>query len=213
MCIDFTDLNKCCPKDDFTLSRIDMVVDFAAVCETVALLDCFSGHHQIWLHKEHEEKTSFITPFSTYCYLRMTEGLKNIDPTFCRMTKVILKDQMQGNVFAYVDDIVVTSRKKAMQIEDLAGTFTNMCRAQLNLNLEKCVFGVQKGKVLWCLVFIKGIKANPNKINLIVHMKPPQSRKEVQRLTGRIAALNRFMSKLVEGSLPFFTVLMGFDSF
>jgi hypothetical protein len=78
----------------------------------MALLDCFSGYHQIWLRKEDEEKTSFITPFNTYCYLRMLEGLKNASPTFYRMTKAILKDQMQRNVFAYVDDIVVASRRK-----------------------------------------------------------------------------------------------------
>jgi hypothetical protein len=62
MCIDFTDPNKCCPKDDFPLMKIDKVVDSAG-CETMALLDCFSGYHQIWLRKKHKEKTSFITPF------------------------------------------------------------------------------------------------------------------------------------------------------
>jgi hypothetical protein len=115
MCIDFTSLNKCCPKDDFPMSRINKVVDSTAGCEIMALLDCFSRYHQIWLHKEDEEKTSLITPFDTYCYLRMPEGLKNAGPTFCRMTKIILKDQMQRNIFAYVDDIVVASRKKQLR--------------------------------------------------------------------------------------------------
>jgi hypothetical protein len=73
--------------------------------------------------------------------------------------KAILKEQMFQNVFAYVNDIVVASKKKAMQIDDLAETFANMCGAQLNLNLEKCVFEVQKGKVLGCLVLVKGIEA------------------------------------------------------
>jgi hypothetical protein len=197
MCTDFTDLNKCCPKDDFPLSRIDKVVNSTAGCETMALLDYFLGYHQIWIRKEVEEKTSFITPFSTY-YLRMPEGLKNVGPTFCRMMKVILKDQMQRNVFAYVDDIVVASRKKATQIQDLAETFTNMCKAQLKLNPEKCMFDVRTGKVLGYLVSVKRIKANPDKINIIVNMKPLQYRKEVQRLTCRITALNRFMAKLAE---------------
>jgi hypothetical protein len=84
----------------------------------------------------------------------------------------------------------------------------------LNSNsIQKSVFRVQRGKVMGCPVSIKGIKANPDKINAIVHMKPPQSEKEVQKLTDRIAALNRFMSKLAEGSLPFFTVFRGSDSF
>jgi hypothetical protein len=76
--------------------------------------------------------------------------------------------------------------------------FTNIRRAQLKLNPEKCVFGVRRGRVLGYLVSVKGIKANPDKINSIVHMKPSQPRKEVQRLTGRIAVLNRFMAKLAE---------------
>jgi hypothetical protein len=91
---------------------------------------------------------SFITPFSTYCYLRMPEGLKNAGPMFCRMTKAILRDQIHKNVFTCVDDIVVASKKKSTQIDDLAETFTNMRGAQLKLNPEKCVFGVQRGKVI-----------------------------------------------------------------
>jgi hypothetical protein len=63
MCTNFNDPNKCYPKDDFPLSRIDKVVDSAAGCEMMALLDCFFCYHQIWLSKEDEEKTSFITPF------------------------------------------------------------------------------------------------------------------------------------------------------
>jgi hypothetical protein len=129
MCIDFTDLNKCCPKDDLPLSRIDKVVNSAAGSEIMALLDCFSGYHQIWLCKEDEVKTSFITPFGSYCYLRMPEGLKYAGLLFCRMMKAILKEQIERNVFAYVDDIVVANREKETQIQDLAETFTNMRRA------------------------------------------------------------------------------------
>jgi hypothetical protein len=92
MCTDFTDLIKCCPKDDFPLARIDKIVDSAAGCEIMALLDFCSSYHQRWLRNEDEEKTSFITLFGTYCYLRMLQGLHNIGPTFCRMMKAVLKD-------------------------------------------------------------------------------------------------------------------------
>jgi hypothetical protein len=142
----------------------------------------------------------------------MLKGLKNVGPTFYRMMKAILKDQMYKNIFACVNDIVVASKKKTTQIDDLAETFANMHGAQLKLNPEKCVFGVEKGKVLGCLISVKGIKANPDKINAIVHMKPPQLKIEVQKLTCRIAALNRFMLKLAERSLSFFTVLRGSGS-
>jgi len=62
MCVDFTDLNKCCPKDPYLLPKIDKLVDIVAGCEVMSLLDCFSRYHQIWLNPDDEEKTSFVTP-------------------------------------------------------------------------------------------------------------------------------------------------------
>jgi hypothetical protein len=209
MCTEFTNLNKCCPKDDFPLTRIDKIVDSTVGCEMMALLNCFSGYHQIWLCKEDEEKTSFITPFDTFCYLRMPKGLHNAESTFCRMTKVALKDQVGRNVLSYVNDIVVASRKKETYISDLAEIFATMREASFKLNPEKCIFRITKEKVIGCLVSTKGIEANPDKIRALIQMQPPQNRKDVQKLTGRIASLYRFVLKLVERSLPFFTVLRG----
>jgi hypothetical protein len=205
MCTNFTD----CPKDDFPLTRIDKIIDFTAVCEIMALLDYFSFYHQIWPRKEDEEKTSFITSFGMYCYLRMSKGLRNIGSTFCIMMKAALKDQVSKNVLSYVDDIVVASKKKASYISNLTETFTNMHEAKLKLNPDKCVFRVTRDKVLSCLVSTKGIKASPDKIKAILQMEPPQTRKEVQKLTGHIAALNRFIAKLTERSLSFFSILRG----
>ena len=95
MCIDFTDLNKACPKDDFPLPRIDKIIDDAANSQLISLLDCFSGYHQIWMRTEDEEKTSFITPFGTYCFVRMPEGLKNAGQSFSRMTSKVLEPQLK----------------------------------------------------------------------------------------------------------------------
>jgi hypothetical protein len=141
--------------------------------------------------------------------MRMPEGLCNAGPTFCRMMKVALKAQVGRNVFSYIDDIVVASKKRALYISDLTETFANMREAKLKLNLEKCIFGVTRGKVLGCLVSTNGIEASPNKIKANLQMQPPQTRKEVQKLVGLIAALNRFILKLAERSLPFFSVLRG----
>ena len=94
ICIDFMDLNKAYKKDLFPLPRIDTSVDKAVGCKRFSLLDCFSGYHQIWLKKEDEEKTSFTTPFETYCYTRIPEGLKNTGSTFARMTKATLGPQL-----------------------------------------------------------------------------------------------------------------------
>jgi hypothetical protein len=167
------------PKDNFPFARIDQIVDTAVGSEMMALLDYFSGYHQIWLHEEDEEITSFIIQFGTYCYLRMPEGLHNAGSTFCRMIKAALKDQVGRNVLSYVDDIVVVRKKRGNYITNLAETFVNMREARLKLNPEKCVFGITIGKVLGCLVSTKGIEANPDKIKAITQMQPSQSRKDV----------------------------------
>jgi hypothetical protein len=82
MCVDYTDLNKHCPKDSFGLPRIDQVVDSTAGCSVLSFLDCYSGYHQISLAKEDEEKTAFITPFGDFCYTSMPFGLKNAGATY-----------------------------------------------------------------------------------------------------------------------------------
>ena len=89
------------------------------------------------------------------------------------MTKAALKDQVGRNVFSYVDDIVVASKKKTSYISDLTETFANMREAHLKLNPEKCVFGVTRGNVFGCLVSMKGIEANPDKIRAILQIQPP----------------------------------------
>jgi hypothetical protein len=213
MCIDFTRLNKACPKDNFPLPRIVKIVDSAAGCEVMSLLDCFSGYHQIYMKEEDKASTSFITPFDMYCFIRMPEGLKNVGSTFSRLTKTVLESQVGRNIFTYVDDIVVASRSKEDHLADLAETFANMRTARLRLNPKKCVFGVRQGKILGYLVSHRGIEANPTKIQAIINMTPPQSAREVQRLTGRLAALNRFISKSAERSLPFLKTLRGAKDF
>jgi hypothetical protein len=212
MCIDFTDLNKACPKDEFPLPRIDSLVDAVASSELMSLLDSYSGYHQIWMKKEDELKTSFITHSGTYCYLRMLERLTNAGGSFSRMTAKVLHSQIGRNVLTYVDDIIVKSTKQENHIADLQETFANFRQAGLKLNPEKCVFGV-KGKFLGCLVSTKGIEANPNKIKAILRMEPPNSKKGAQQSTGRLASLNRFISRSAERNLPFFEILKSAEVF
>jgi hypothetical protein len=213
MCIDFTDLNKACPKDEFPLPRIYSLVDATASSELMSLLDCYSSYHQIWMKKEDEPKTSFITPSGTYCYLRMPEGLKNVGGSFSRMTAKVLHSQIGRNVLTYVDDIIVKSTKQENHIADLQETFANFRQAGLKLNPEKCVFGVKKCKFLSCLVSTKGIEANPSKIEAILRMEPPSTKKGAQRLAGRLASLNRFISRSAERKLPFFEILKSAEVF
>jgi hypothetical protein len=160
-----------------------------------------------------EPKTSFTTPSGTYCYLRMPEGLKNAGGSFSRMTSKVLISQIGRNVLTYVDDIIVKSTKQENHIADLQETFANFRKAGVKLNPEKCIFGVKKGKFLGCLVSTKGIEANPSKIEAILRMEPPRTRKGAQRLTGRLASLNRFISRSAKRNLPFLEVIKSTEVF
>jgi hypothetical protein len=120
MCIDFTSLNKACPKDNFPLPRIDKIVDSAAGCEVMSLLNCFSGCHQIYMKEEDMASIGFITLFGTYCFIQMLEGLKSAGLTFSRLTKKVLESQIGHNIFTYVDDIIVASKNKEDHLADLA---------------------------------------------------------------------------------------------
>jgi hypothetical protein len=130
----------------------------------------------------------------------MPKGLKNAGSTFSRHTKKVLENQVGRNIFTYVDDIVVASKSKEDHLTDLAETFANMRDARLRFNPEKCVFGVRQGKILGYLVSHRGIEANPTKIQAIMDMAPPQSTKDIQRLTGRLAALNCATRKTSSGA-------------
>jgi hypothetical protein len=116
-------------------------------------------------------------------------------------------------VLTYVDDIIVKSTKQENHIADLQETFANFRQADLKLNPEKCVFGVKKGKFLGCLVSTKGIEANPSKIEAILQMEPLSTKKGAQRLAGRLASLNRFISRSAERNLPFFEILKSTEVF
>ncbi|XP_062201529.1 uncharacterized protein LOC133904074 [Phragmites australis] len=121
MCIDFTSLNKACPRDPYPLLRIDQLVDSTAGCELLSFLDAYSGYHQVWMAMEDESKISFITPFGIYCYVRMPFGLRNAGATFSHLVHKILEQHLGCNIEAYVDDIVVKSKLKADHEEESEG--------------------------------------------------------------------------------------------
>jgi hypothetical protein len=213
MCVDYTDLNKHCPKDHFGLPHIDQVVDSTVGCVLLCFLDCYSGYHQIALKEEDQIKTAFITPFGTYAYKTMSFGLKNAGATYQRAIQMCFADQLHRNVEAYVDDVVIKTRKPDDLIADLEETFSSLRRFRWKLNPTKCVFGVPSGKLLGFIISNREIEANPVKIIAITAMESPATIKDVQKLTGCMAALNRFISRLGERGLPFFKHLKRQDKF
>jgi dsDNA-binding SOS-regulon protein len=195
------------------LPRIDHVIESTAGCDLLCFLDCYSGYHQIAIKEEDQEKTAFITPFGAYCYTMMSFGLKNSGATYQRAIQTCFKKQVNKNVEAYVDDVVVKTRNSDTLITDLEETFVSLREYQWKLNPNKCVFGVPSGKLLGCIISHRGIEANFEKISAITKMKAPTCIKDVQKLTECMAALNRFISKLGERGLPFFKLLKHQEKF
>src|SRR4051812_8950739 len=148
MSIDYTCLNKACPKDPFALPRIDQVIDSTAGCELLSFLDATTVYHQIKLAVEDQIKTAFISPFGAYCYLTMPFGLNNGGATYQRTIQRCTHSQLGRNLHVYVDDLVVKSVKGVTLLDDLRETFANLRTYQIKLNPEKCVFGVPTGKLL-----------------------------------------------------------------
>jgi hypothetical protein len=213
MCIDYTDLNRHYPKDPFPLPRIDQVVDSTAGSVLLCFLDCYSGYHQIALKVSDQDKTTFITPHDIYCYTAMTFGLMNAAATYKKAIQKCLDSQIGKNVEAYVDDVVVKTTDENDLLADLAQTFANLRHYRWKLNPKKCVFGVPSGKLLCFMVSHHGIEANPTNVNAIRRMNRPTGKKYVMKLTGMMAALGRFISKLGEKGLPFFKLLKKSDRF
>jgi ribonuclease HI len=205
--VDFTSLNQACPKNPFPLPKIDQLVDATAGHDRMSFLDAFQGYHQIALSPEDREKIAFITPLGIYYYKVMLFSLKNAGTTYQRMVTKMFKDQIGKTMEIYIDDMVVKSKLSQNHLEDLTETFRILRLHKLKLNASKCVFRVGSGKFLGFMVSHRGIEINPDQIKAIQELRAPQSHKEVQRLTGMTAALNRFISRSTDRCQPFFQLL------
>ena len=120
ICIDFRDLNRACPKDDFPLSDIDLLIDNTAGYEMLSFMDRFLRYNQIRLAEEDQDKTSFTTSWGTYYYVVMPFGLKNASATYQRAMMVIFHDMIHIDMEVYVDDILVKSKTRSEHTQALA---------------------------------------------------------------------------------------------
>ena len=207
LCIDFIDINKACSKDSFPLSRIDLIVDATAVHELLSFKDAFSGYNQISMDPSDQEMTSFVTGQGTYYYRVMPFGLKNAGATYQRLVNKMFQNQIGASMEVYIDDMLVKSVKAELHITHLAEAFQVLKSYNMKLNPAKCSFRVSAWKLLGFIVNSRGIEANPDKVKAVLDMLPPSNIKDIQRLTGRIAALSRFVSKANNKCQPFFQVL------
>ena len=207
VCVDFRDLNKACPKDDFPLPNIDTLVDATAGHEMFSFMDGFSGYNQIKMASGDAEKTAFRTPFGNFYYTVMPFGLKNSGATYQRAMTAIFHDMMHDCMEDYVDDIVVKSKKVFDHFQDLRRVFERSRKFKLRMNPLKCAFGVSAGKFLGFVVHRKGIDVDPAKVKAIQSMPTPMNQKQLKSLLGKVSYIRRFIPALGEIIVPFQVLL------
>ena len=184
MCVDFTNLNRACPKDSYPLPHIDVLVDSTARHWLLSFMDAFSRYNQIKLDKADQEKMSF--------------RLKNMGTTYQRLMNKMFAHQIGRSLQVYMDDMLVKSLQEDNHLSNLQETFDTLRSYNMKLNPSKCTFRVTIGKFLGFMVSQRGIKVNPNKIRAIMEMTPPTSIKEVQSLNGKVATPNRFVLSAID---------------
>nr|XP_025888854.1 uncharacterized protein LOC104649327 [Solanum lycopersicum] len=207
ICVDYRDLNKASPKDNFPLPNIHILIDNCAKHEMQSFVDCYAGYHQILMDEEDAEKTAFITPLGVYHYRVMLFGLKNAGATYMRAMTTIFHDMIHKEIEVYVDDVIIKSRESSDHLTHLRKFFERLHRYNLKLNPAKCAFGVPAGKLLGFIVSRKGIELDPSKIKAIQELPPPKTRKEVMSFLGRLNYISRFIAQSTVVCEPIFKLL------
>jgi len=203
VCVDFRDLNKACPKDEFPIPISEILIDATMGYEIFSFMDGFSGYNQIKMSPEDEELTAFRTPKGIFCYKVMPFGLKNAGATYQRAMAIILDGLLYEIVECYIDDIVVKSKREKDHLKHLEEVFTRLRKHKLKMNPMKCAFGVSSGKFLGFVVTKHGVEIDPTKIKTIVDMPRPTNLHELKSLQGHLAYIRRFISNLSGRCKPF----------
>ena len=207
MCVDYRDLNRASPKDNFPLPHIDILVDNTANFALFSFMDGFSGYNQIKMAPEDMEKTTFVTLWGTFCYKVMSFGLKNAGATYQRAMVALFHDMMHQEIEVYVDDIIAKSKSEEEHLVNLRKLFERLKKYQLRLNPAKCTFGVKSGKLLGFIVSQKGIEVDPEKVKAILEMPEPRTERQVRGFLGRLNYIARFISQLTAICEPLFKLL------
>ena len=207
MCMDYRDLNRASPKDNFPLPHIDTLVDNTATKAVFSFMDGFSGYNQIKMVDEDKSKTAFVTHWGTFVYDVMPFGLKNAEATYQRAMVTLFHDMIHHEIEVYVDDMIAKSRTTQDHLTDLRKLFQRLRKYQLRLNLNKCAFGVTFGKLLGFIVSGRGIEIDPAKVQAIWSMPALKTEKEIRSFLGRVNYIARFIAQLTATCKPLFKLL------
>uniref|UniRef100_A0A2N9EGQ7 RNase H type-1 domain-containing protein n=1 Tax=Fagus sylvatica TaxID=28930 RepID=A0A2N9EGQ7_FAGSY len=203
-CVDFRNLNKACPKDEFSLPNMDLLIDSAAGHAMFSFMDGFSGYNQIFMSPKDAEKTAFRTPIGNFYYIVMPFGLKNARATYQRTITTMFHDMMHREIEDYVDDIMVKSKTREDHFGILKKVFERCRLYKLKMNSLKCAFGVLAGKFLGFLVHQRGIDVDPARASV---MKPPTTHKELKSFLGKLSYIRRFIPGLAAVTSTFAPLL------
>ncbi|RDX85846.1 hypothetical protein CR513_32907, partial [Mucuna pruriens] len=207
MCVDYRDLNKASPKDNFPLPHINTLVDNTACHQIFSFMDGFFGYNQIRMAQEDREKTTFTTAWGTFCYQFMPFGLRNAGATYQRAMVTLFHDMMHPELEVYVDDMIAKSKVPECHVKDLRKLFDRLRKFRLRLNPAKCAFGVSEGKLLGFIVNKHGIKVDPDKIKAIREMLVPKTEYEIRGFLGRLNYIAQFISRLTATCAPILKLL------
>ena len=195
-CVDFRDLNKACPKDEFPLPNMDLLIDSAVDHAMFSFMDGFSGYNQILMSPKDTEKTAFCTPIGNFYYTVMPFGLKNVGTTYQRTMMAMFHDMIHREIEDCVDDIVVKSKKREDHFTILRKVFERCRLYKLKMNPLKCAYGFSTDKFLGFLVHQRGMDVNPTRASTIATMKPPTTHKELKSFLGKLSYIRRFIPSL-----------------
>ena len=195
------------------MPKIDRLVNATVGHLRMSFLDALQGYHQIPLALDDQEKTAFVTPIRNYHYKVMSFGLKNAGSTYQRMMTRMFESLLGKNIEIYIDDMVVKRKMVSEHLGDLRIIFETLRNYKLRLNASKCSFGVGSSKFLGYMVTHRGIEVNPDQIKAINNLRAPQNPKVVQKLTGMVATLNRFISWSADRCRPFFLLINKWKGF
>lgn len=201
MCVDYRDLNKACPKDNYPTPFINQIIDDCVGCRVFSFMDGFSGYNQIDILSQDQHKMTFIFPWGTFSYKKLPFGLKNTGTTFQRAMPYAFHD-IKTIVQPYLDDLPAKSRRCQDDLDHRWQIFMHCRHCNIRLNPHKCIFAVESGQLLGFIVANDGIHVDPLKVVAITNIPPPHTILQLHSLQGKANFLRRFIvnyAKITKG--------------
>jgi ribonuclease HI len=205
VCVDFRDLNRATPKDEYPMPIAETLINAAAGHKILSFMDGNVGYNQIFMAPEDIHKTAFRVPGAVglFEYVVMTFSFKNAGATYQRAMNHIFHDLIGNLVEIYIDDVVVKSASVEGHLDDLRQVLERTRKFELRMNPKKCAFDMSAGQFLDFLVHERGIEIGLKSQEAVRTMVPPTTKKELQQLIGKINFVRRFISNLSRRIEPF----------